>query len=89
MEFQLVPDGSIQRRELGWTEGDTSWQTLSRPEVIHYLNYGGVVGVWLSNLVDQGLLKVRQQPRDRILFPIVPRKQDWTRGASLDLGLSA
>jgi hypothetical protein len=26
------------------------WQILSRPEVMHFLNYGGIVEVWLDDL---------------------------------------
>jgi hypothetical protein len=89
MEFRYAPDGSIQRREQRLAEGDTSWQTLSRSEVIHYLNYGGVVGFWLSELVEKGLIQVRQQPRSRVLFPLVARKYEWNNGESMHLGRTA
>jgi hypothetical protein len=89
MEFRCAPDGSIQRRDLRPDGGVTTWQGLSRSEVIHYLNYGGVVGVWLNGLVDQGLIRVRRQPRSRVLFPFVLGKYEWTNSESMYLGLGS
>ncbi len=68
VEFRRTLDGSIQRREFqtqeeGYLGPDHRWQTLSRSEVIHYLNYGGVVGIWLDDLRERGLIQTRRQNR--------------------------
>jgi len=68
LEFRQAEDGSIQRREYTPQEEsqvgpENHWQTLSRSEVMHYLNYGGIVGVWLSDLWDKGLIQIRQNKR--------------------------
>lgn len=68
LEFRRKDDGSIQRRELSpeeepWIGPESRWQTLSRSEVIHYLNYGGIVGIWLDDLQDKGLIQTRQEKR--------------------------
>ena len=68
LEFRHAEDGSIQRREYVPQEEsqmgpEDHWQTLSRHEVMHYLNYGGAVGVWLNDLRDQGLIQIRRDKR--------------------------
>ena len=68
LEFRHTQEGSIQRREYEPEEEsqmglESQWQTLSRLEVMHYLNYGGIVGVWLDDLRDQGLIRTRQRRR--------------------------
>ena len=55
LEFRNTEDGSVQRREYKAEEesqmrSENMWQILSRPEVMHFLNYGGIVEVWLDDL---------------------------------------
>jgi hypothetical protein len=65
VEFRRALDGTIQSREIPAELSDSlvTWRKLSRPEMIFYLNYGGVVGVWLEDLRRQGLIQTRQKRR--------------------------
>ena len=72
LEFRQAEDGSIQRRQFKPEEeqligSENHWETLSRSEVLHYLNYGGIVGIWLDDLQDQGLIRTRGEKRARAM----------------------
>lgn len=86
LEFRYASHGAIEWRELGLSDETTIWRTLTRSEMIHYLNYGGIVGFWLNGLVEGGLIQIRQQPRYRVAFPIVARKNEWARIDPMDFG---
>ena len=65
VQFRRGSDGSIQTRETLAELQDSSvpWRSLSRIEVLFYLNCGGVVGVWLEELRRQGLIHTREKRR--------------------------
>jgi hypothetical protein len=39
------------------------WRNLTRMEMLFYLNYGGIVGVWLEELRRQGFIQTREKRR--------------------------
>jgi hypothetical protein len=65
VEFRRGSEGIIQTREIPAEPPDSlaPWQNLSRPEMIFYLNCGGVVGLWLEDLRRRGFIQTRQKPR--------------------------
>jgi len=65
VEFRRGPEGTIQSREIpaGLRDSLVAWRNLSRSEMVFYLNYGGVVGVWLEDLRRQGLIQMLQKRR--------------------------
>jgi len=66
VEFRRGPEGAIQCRETVAELPDSlvAWRNLSRSEMVFYLNYGGVVGVWLEDLRRQGFfIQTRQKRR--------------------------
>jgi len=65
VEFRRGSDGSIQTREVLPRLPDSSvpWRNLTRMEMLFYLNYGGIVGVWLEELRRQGFIQTREKRR--------------------------
>ena len=65
VEFRRGSDGNIQTREILPRLEDSSvpWRDLTRGEMLFYLNYGGIVGVWLEELRRQGFIQTREKRR--------------------------
>jgi hypothetical protein len=61
VEFRQGSDGNIQTREVIPRVQDSS--TLTRMEMLFYLNCGGIVGLWLEDLRRQGFIHTRQKRR--------------------------
>ena len=69
VEFRRGPDKTIQTREIPseLAESLGPWRNLSRLETIFYLNCGGVVGLWLEDLRQQGFIQTRQKRRRTLI----------------------
>jgi hypothetical protein len=69
VEFRRGPDRTIQTREIPAEPANSlaPWRNLSRPEMIFYLNCGGVVGLWLEDLRRRGFIQTRQKCRPALI----------------------